>query len=100
MPQEYWTLDADLTRMAQTWAPLWPSYYGREKKMELQSAGGGPAQSWTRWRRKPFAVTSVKRQEKQRQPAPPFTTSTFQQEASRKLNMTPAAHHGHRPAAV
>ena len=32
---------------------------------------------------------TLDRQEKQRQPAPPFTTSTLQQEASRKLNMTP-----------
>ena len=37
----------------------------------------------------PFAVKSVKRTDKQRSPAPPFTTSTMQQEASRKLNMTP-----------
>ena len=37
----------------------------------------------------PFAVTGVKRQDKQRNPAPPFITSTLQQEASRKLNMTP-----------
>ena len=38
----------------------------------------------------PFSVTRVKRQDKLRNPAPPFTTSTLQQEASRKLNMTPA----------
>ena len=31
----------------------------------------------------------MKRADKQRSPAPPFTTSTLQQEASRKLNMTP-----------
>ena len=38
---------------------------------------------------KTFTVTSVKRADKQRSAAPPFTTSTLQQEASRKLNMTP-----------
>ena len=38
----------------------------------------------------PFTVSKVKRQDKLRNPAPPFTTSTLQQEASRKLNMTPA----------
>ena len=37
----------------------------------------------------PFTVTGVKRQDKSRNPAPPFITSTLQQEASRKLNMTP-----------
>ena len=38
---------------------------------------------------KEFTVTGVKRAEKKRTAAPPFTTSTLQQEASRKLNMTP-----------
>ena len=37
----------------------------------------------------PFSVTGVKKSEKKRTPAPPFITSTLQQEASRKLNMTP-----------
>ena len=36
-----------------------------------------------------FAVKSVKRTDKNRSPSPPFTTSTMQQEASRKLSMTP-----------
>ena len=31
----------------------------------------------------------MKRTDKQRSPSPPFTTSTMQQEASRKLSMTP-----------
>ena len=38
---------------------------------------------------KNFVVTKIKRAEKKRNPAPPFTTSTLQQDASRKLNMTP-----------
>ncbi len=37
-----------------------------------------------------FAVTSVKLGEKHKNPAPPFTTSSLQQEASRKLNFTTA----------
>ena len=35
-----------------------------------------------------YIVTEVKRGEKRRTPAPPFTTSTMQQEASRKINFT------------
>ena len=35
-----------------------------------------------------YIITEVKRREKKRTPAPPFTTSTMQQEASRKLNFT------------
>ncbi len=37
-----------------------------------------------------FAVTGVKMGEKHKHPAPPFTTSSLQQEASRKLNFTTA----------
>ena len=37
----------------------------------------------------PFTVSGVKRGEKQKSPAPPFITSTLQQEASRRLSMTP-----------
>ena len=35
-----------------------------------------------------YIVKDIKRGEKKRNPAPPFTTSTMQQEASRKLNFT------------
>ena len=35
-----------------------------------------------------YIVTDVKKSEKKRTPAPPFTTSTMQQEASRKLGFT------------
>ena len=35
-----------------------------------------------------YIVTEVKKGEKKRTPAPPFTTSTMQQEASRKINFT------------
>ena len=38
---------------------------------------------------KEFTVTNVKKAEKKRSSAPPFTTSTLQQEASRKLGFTP-----------
>lgn len=37
-----------------------------------------------------FAVTSVEAKPAKRHPQPPFTTSTLQQEASRKLGMAPA----------
>ena len=37
-----------------------------------------------------FAVTAVEAKPAKRHPAPPFTTSTLQQEASRKLGMAPA----------
>lgn len=38
----------------------------------------------------PWIVSSVTRKDRKRHPAPPFTTSTLQQEAARKLNFAPA----------
>jgi len=38
----------------------------------------------------PFEIASVKRGEKYRSPSPPFITSSLQQEASRRLGMTPS----------
>ena len=89
VPQEYWSIEADLERVLPNVGSFKAQFHGREKKMELNSEAEADAilaavQNGT------FSVSKVKRQEKNRQPAPPFTTSTLQQEASRKLNMTPA----------
>ncbi len=87
VPQEYWTLDAFLKTDAGV--VFKTHYYGKNgKKYEPASADEVEAiraQLLTL----PFAVKSVKRADKQRSPSPPFTTSTLQQDASRKLNMTP-----------
>ena len=37
-----------------------------------------------------FSITDIRRKERKRQPAPPFTTSSLQQEAGRKLSFTTA----------
>ena len=87
VPQEYWTLDALLQN--DQGARFKAHYYGRGgKKYEptsQQEVDGIRAQLQDT----PFAVSNVKRTDKRRSPSPPFTTSTMQQEASRKLNMTP-----------
>ena len=88
VPQEYWSLDADLSRIAPNLGQFKASFYGREKKVELNSEAEVNA-VMEAVQAAPFTVTGVKRQDKQRNPAPPFITSTLQQEASRKLNMTP-----------
>ncbi|OUQ22970.1 DNA topoisomerase I [Flavonifractor sp. An135] len=88
IPQEYWSLDVDLERIAPNLGKFKASFYGREKKMELHSEEEVDAVLAV-VEQAPFTVAGVKRQDKLRNPAPPFTTSTLQQEASRKLNMTP-----------
>ncbi len=87
-PQEYWSLDVDLSRVAPNQGRFTASFYGREKKEELHSEAEVQA-VLDAVKAAPFTVTGVKRQDKTRSPAPPFITSTLQQEASRKLNMTP-----------
>ena len=88
-PQEYWSIQVDLERVRPNLGGFQAMFYGREKKMELHSQEEAEA-IVAQVSAAPFSVSKVKRQEKLRNPAPPFTTSTLQQEASRKLNMTPA----------
>ena len=89
VPQEYWSIDVTLDRIAPNIGRFKAHYHGEgKKKTDLGSAEEVNA-VLSDIKVHPFVVTGVKRQEKQRQPAPPFTTSTLQQEASRKLNMTP-----------
>ena len=89
VPQEYWSIEAELERISPNIGSFKAQFHGRDKKMELHSQAEAEeiiaAVSQGTW-----SVSRVKRQEKNRQPAPPFTTSTLQQEASRKLNMSPA----------
>ncbi len=86
-PKEFWTLDVTLSRQTKPGA-FKARYYGDTKKKELQNETQ-VLSVISDIEGKPFTVTSVKRADKKRSPAPPFITSTLQQEASRKLNMTP-----------
>ena len=87
MPREYWSLDVTLSRIGKPGSFV-ARYHGEEKKRELENEVQVDEiiQDITG---EEFTVKSVKRSEKKRSAAPPFTTSTLQQEASRKLNMTP-----------
>ena len=86
-PREYWSLEVLLDRIAKP-GSFTAKYYGKNKKIELENEQQVDAvlQDITD---QEFTVANVKRADKKRTAAPPFTTSTLQQEASRKLNMTP-----------
>jgi len=86
-PKEYWTLDVKLELLGKPGSFV-ARYWGAEKKRELENEVQTQAviDDVTG---KHFAVTNVKKAEKKRSSAPPFTTSTLQQEASRKLGFTP-----------
>ena len=85
VPQEYWSIDVTLHQEERDFTA---HFFGNEQgKQELPNE-----ESVNRVLAdidgKPYEVKNVKNAKKKRQPAPPFTTSTLQQEASRKLGMT------------
>ena len=86
-PKEYWSLDVKLSRIGKP-GSFTAHYYGSPKKQELESEEqtNSVIHDITG---KEFTITNVKKAEKKRSSAPPFTTSTLQQEASRKLGFTP-----------
>lgn len=88
VPQEYWSIDVDFSRIAPNRGNFKATFHGKDKKMDLRSRQEVEA-VLNAVKGKDFTVKQVKRQEKQRNPAPPFITSTLQQEASRKLGMPP-----------
>lgn len=83
VPEEYWTVDANLLKDKTKFSA---SFYGTAdgKKLEIKNKESadnivGAVEGGT------FSVSSVKRGTRTKQPAPPFNTSTMQQEASRRL---------------
>lgn len=81
-PEEYWTVDAVLAVDDKEFSV---HFFGNAKgkiKLKDQAAAEKVANGV---KNAPFTVKTVKRATRQKLPAPPFTTSTMQQEASRKL---------------
>jgi len=89
--REYWTLEADLQKEAQPFSAKLTHYRGDKldqfdinngemageaERHLLQAANGS------------LTVSKVQKKQRKRNPAAPFTTSTLQQEASRKLGFT------------
>ncbi len=82
-PEEYWTINGDFLKGTESFEAAFWGVEGKKKdlkteedvKQVLQKVIGNE-----------FTVTKVTKKERRRNPAPPFTTSSLQQEAARKLN--------------
>jgi DNA topoisomerase I len=90
-PQEYWTLEADTEKDGKTITSKLRVYKGKkveqftinntelanEAESTLNKASGGK-----------LTVAKIEKKQRKRNPSAPFTTSTLQQEASRKLRFS------------
>ncbi len=87
VPREYWSLTAELAENGGK-KTFQARYYGvNGKKKELKNEKE-TLEIKSRVEKADFVVKSAVYSEKTKSPAPPFTTSTLQQEASRKLGFT------------
>ena len=103
IPQEYWSLDAEGEHSAQSFPVRLIEYGGRKVEQfsftnetdarnverTLRTAAGGPAEIAPNAAASgALSVLSIDRKQRRRNPSPPFSTSTLQQEASRKLGFS------------
>ncbi|TGV00904.1 DNA topoisomerase I, partial [Mesorhizobium sp. M00.F.Ca.ET.186.01.1.1] len=87
IPEEYWTI---ATKLASNGKEFEAKFYGYgDEKVELKSEED-VKQVLDRIKDQPFVVQKVTKRERKRNPAPPFITSSLQQEAARKLNFRTA----------
>lgn len=83
VPEEYWTIDALLA--ADDRQEFSVRFFGDTKRKIKLGCEADAMKIVNAVSNKSFNVRSVKRSKKKKLPAPPFTTSTMQQEAARKL---------------
>lgn len=84
VPEEYWSIDAKLCAKGETSAFAAKLQTKNNEKFDIHNAEEADA-VLAKLKAAPFIVSSVKNSIRKKQPAPPFITSTLQQEASLKL---------------
>ena len=85
IPEEYWNIFVELLKNKESFKAKLVGKDG--KKLELKSKEEVDEVLKT-IEKAEYIVKEIKKAERKRTPAPPFTTSTMQQEASRKLGFT------------
>ena len=87
-PREYWTVEVDLKTAAGVPFKARLARLGRDKLDKFALPDRTAAENARdRIAAQPFHVAKIERKQVKRNPFPPFTTSTLQQEASRKLGL-------------
>ena len=87
IPEEYWNIYAELIDEKKN-KKFEAKFYGRAgQKQEIHSQEE-VNQILSAIKKATYIIEDVKKSEKKRTPAPPFTTSTMQQEASRKIGFS------------
>ncbi|MGZ5986315.1 MAG: type I DNA topoisomerase, partial [Caulobacteraceae bacterium] len=86
--QEYWTVEADVSAGSDPFLARLHKHQGKRlAKFDLNNEGLALA-ARTAVEAGQFKVSAVEKKPARRSPAPPFTTSTLQQEAARKLGFS------------
>ena len=87
IPEEYWNIYATLLE-PESKKQFVAVFYGKDGKKQELHQKEEVEEILNQIQKGKYTVIDVKKGEKKRTPAPPFTTSTMQQEASRKLGFT------------
>ena len=90
VPEEYWDVTAKCRAGKKSGSLFMARLYSIDGKKQSITNEKDAAEAVRLIQEKKFSVASIKTGEKKRMPSPPFTTSSLQQEAGRKLNFTTA----------
>ncbi|MDG4655920.1 type I DNA topoisomerase [Ectobacillus antri] len=84
VPEEFWTIKADFVKGKDVFEAAFYGIDGSKIELTTEEQVNGVL---ARLQNNAFTVDTITRKERKRNPAVPFTTSSLQQEAARKLNM-------------